>query len=718
MEEFIGILHRVIFDGDGGYKIAVVIDEKTNEEKIITGYLSLLKGQKYLFTVEEKEHPKYGQQYQVQSYQMQIPTEEEGLIEFLSSKSFKNVGKRTAKKIVEQFQNETINIIKHNPEQLIELGIKENIVDTLHTTLNESDGLDDLFRLLQPLNFSEYYIYEIYKYTKTNNIISIDKFIKNNPYELIENIEGIGFEKIDSVFQYYNDNPNDELRIQSAIKYCINDYCYNSGDTYITEEELKNKLQQLLKIEINNFDEYIEQLIKDNKIIIKEEKIFLKEFLEAEKAIARNILSRIKILNLGLKEEIIEPNIHKFERKNKINYSEMQKKAIVNSLSNNISIITGGPGTGKTTIINAIVNIFREIKYKDKIVKDISEKIILCAPTGRASQRMKEATGYEAKTIHSLLEWDPYKNTFNRGIDNQLIQELIIIDEFSMVDIFLAKSIFQAIRPESLIVIVGDSAQLESVNPGNVLHDLLSYNDIPQIHLDVIFRQGEGSSIAKLAKEIEENAKIEIVNTKDMSVIERNNDLPLLIKSIVDKSYKAGYDEMEVQVLYPKYNGTNGIDKLNKVLLQNKDQQYIEYGENKFYVGDKVMQLKNNYDKNIYNGDIGKITQIYQNNSKKEDSFCMEIEFKDKKVNISRKELIDIKHAYAISIHKSQGSEFKVVIIPISKEAQNMMNKKLLYTAISRAKDKLILIGDMECFYDNLYKEGQERKTYLKQLLK
>lgn len=718
MEEFIGILHRVIFDGDGGYKIAVVIDEKTNEEKIITGYLSLLKGQKYIFTVEEKEHPKYGQQYQVQSYQMQIPTEEEGLIEFLSSKSFKNVGKRTAKKIVEQFQNETINIIKHNPEQLIELGIKENIVDTLHTTLNESDGLDDLFRLLQPLNFSEYYIYEIYKYTKTNNIISIDKFIKNNPYELIENIEGIGFEKIDSVFQYYNDNPNDELRIQSAIKYCINDYCYNSGDTYITEEELKNKLQQLLKIEINNFDEYIEQLIKDNKIIIKEEKIFLKEFLEAEKAIARNILSRIKILNLGLKEEVIEPNIHKFERKNKINYSEMQKKAIVNSLSNNISIITGGPGTGKTTIINAIVNIFREIKYKDKIVKDISEKIILCAPTGRASQRMKEATGYEAKTIHSLLEWDPYKNTFNRGIDNQLIQELIIIDEFSMVDIFLAKSIFQAIRPESLIVIVGDSAQLESVNPGNVLHDLLSYNDIPQIHLDVIFRQGEGSSIAKLAKEIEENAKIEIVNTKDMSVIERNNDLPLLIKSIVDKSYKAGYDEMEVQVLYPKYNGTNGIDKLNKVLLQNKDQQYIEYGENKFYVGDKVMQLKNNYDKNIYNGDIGKITQIYQNNSKKEDSFCMEIEFKDKKVNISRKELIDIKHAYAISIHKSQGSEFKVVIIPISKEAQNMMNKKLLYTAISRAKDKLILIGDMECFYDNLYKEGQERKTYLKQLLK
>ncbi len=713
--EFKGILKKEIFSGDSGYLIAAVEDIATDEEQIVVGYLKLFKNQVYLFEGELQEHSKYGEQFLVSKYKIQIPEEGEEIIDFLSSKSFDGIGKRTAKKIVDEFGEQTINVLKNTPELVVEkTTVKQENVDELHNKLNQLDGMDILYKLINPLGFSEFYINEIFQYVQNNKILKVENFIKHNPYKLIKHIDSITFDHADKIYLYYNDNPQDQYRIKNAILDAINKYCFNTGDTYILVDNLINLSNKRLGFNIENFEQLLNELEEENEIKIDEDKIILKDYYNAERNIASNILNRLEYLELGLNKEIINAKMLNIESKNKINYSDEQKKAIINSLSNNISIITGGPGTGKTTIIDAVVQIFKEIKYDGEVLKDISSKIMLCAPTGRAAQRMKEATNISAKTIHSLLEWDPYKNEFNKDNTNPLVQDLIIIDEFSMVDIFLAHSIFRAIKPSAIVIIVGDSAQLESVNPGNVLDDLIQINKIPLVHLDTIFRQGDGSTIAKFAKDINKGVELEFFNTNDMSLINKKNKLTTIIKTIVEKSYDSGYKEMEVQVLYPKYSGADGIDNINNTLLPNKNNKSIQAYETTFYLKDKVMQLKNNYDKDIFNGDIGIITQIY--NPKTPNDMAVEISFGDKKVNLNKKDLIEIKHAYAISIHKSQGSEFKVVILPISKESKRMLNKKLLYTAITRAKDKLIIIGDIDFFKQSIYIEQKNRKTYLRKI--
>lgn len=715
--EFKGILKKEIFAGDSGYLIAAVEDIEHDEEVLIVGYVKLLKNQLYTFSGEIKEHEKYGEQFVVTKYKLQVPEQGEEIIEFLASKSFEGIGKRTAKKIVDLYEEHTIEMLKTSPQEIIEAtNIKEALIYELHEKLNQLDGMDILYKVIAPLNFSEFYINEIFQYLQVNKITNVEKFLKETPYKLVEEIESINFDKADQIYLYYNNNERDEYRLQSALMNEINLMCFNSGDTYVDIQKLQLSLEKRLSLKLENYEEIIEQLTQSNKVIIIDNNLMLNDYYLSEKQIASNILNRLEYLELGLNKEVISQEITNIEGQTKLNYSPLQKEAIINSLSNNISIITGGPGTGKTTIIDAVVKIFRKLKYGNEIIKDISTKIMLCAPTGRAAQRMKETTAFEAKTIHSLLEWDPYKNEFNRSSQNPLIQDLIIIDEFSMVDIFLASAIFRAIKPSALVVIVGDSAQLESVNPGNVLHDLIKTKKIPLIHLDTIFRQGDGSSIALFAKNIDQGVQIEYVNTHDMSLIDRKTNLPQIIKTVIEKSYANGYQEMEVQVLYPKYSGANGINKINETLLPNKENKYIEAYETKFYINDKVMQLKNNYDKDIFNGDIGTITHIY--NAKKPIDLALEVTFKEKKVNLLKKELIDLKHAYAISIHKSQGSEFKVVILPIAKESERMLNKKLIYTGITRAKDKLIVIGDMECFKERLMIEEVERKTYLQQIFK
>ncbi|MFV0288038.1 MAG: ATP-dependent RecD-like DNA helicase [Mycoplasmatales bacterium] len=717
MMEFKGILKKEIFAGDSGYLIAAVEDIEHDEEVLIVGYVKLLKNQLYTFSGEIKEHEKYGEQFVVTKYKLQVPEQGEEIIEFLASKSFEGIGKRTAKKIVDLYEEHTIEMLKTSPQEIIEAtNIKEALIYELHEKLNQLDGMDILYKVIAPLNFSEFYINEIFQYLQVNKITNVEKFLKETPYKLVEEIESINFDKADQIYLYYNNNERDEYRLQSALMNEINLMCFNSGDTYVDIQKLQLSLEKRLSLKLENYEEIIEQLTQSNKVIIIDNNLMLNDYYLSEKQIASNILNRLEYLELGLNKEVISQEITNIEGQTKLNYSPLQKEAIINSLSNNISIITGGPGTGKTTIIDAVVKIFRKLKYGNEIIKDISTKIMLCAPTGRAAQRMKETTAFEAKTIHSLLEWDPYKNEFNRSSQNPLIQDLIIIDEFSMVDIFLASAIFRAIKPSALVVIVGDSAQLESVNPGNVLHDLIKTKKIPLIHLDTIFRQGDGSSIALFAKNIDQGVQIEYVNTHDMSLIDRKTNLPQIIKTVIEKSYANGYQEMEVQVLYPKYSGANGINKINETLLPNKENKYIEAYETKFYLNDKVMQLKNNYDKDIFNGDIGTITHIY--NAKKPIDLALEVTFKEKKVNLLKKELIDLKHAYAISIHKSQGSEFKVVILPIAKESERMLNKKLIYTGITRAKDKLIVIGDMECFKERLMIEEVERKTYLQQIFK
>lgn len=713
-----GKVDKIVWSGDNGYKIIAVNFVGSFELEKIVGYMNVIVGQSYTFIGEEVEHPKYGKQFKVTSYEMDDVKSGEEIIDFLSSNHFKGIGKRTASKIYNHFGEETLNVLKSEPHRLEEIAVSSEIIEEIESKLVGLDGIDELFKMLKPLNFTDYLITDIYQYLNVKGIKDLVKYLKYNSYSLINNVKLMTFEKADKIFLKYNQDGYESIeRYKAAFMYFSKDLCYRHGDTIIKKEEVFESLKKQINIDDAAFNQVLEELIYEKELIqIDNETIASSEFYHSEEGIARNIKLRQNFTNKGLDKTLIKSEIIKLEEEFKINYSDVQKEAIENALTNNFSIITGGPGTGKTTIIKAIVSIFENLKYPNEKIEVLLSKIMLCAPTGRAAQRMKEATGYNAKTIHSLLEWDPHLNKFNRGIDDQLVQELIIIDEFSMVDIFLANSLFKAIRPDAIVLVVGDPAQLESVAPGNVLGDLVSSSTISTVKLDLVFRQGDGSKIAKLANSIDKNQDLELINTHDMSIIDRNDNLKGLVKLVVEKSYCAGYDEIETQVLYPKYAGHAGIDALNEVLKPEITGEHFKTDERTFQVGDKVMQLKNNYDKSIYNGDIGFVSKII-NKSAKGNQNAIVVNFKGHSVELTKNDLYELTHAYAISIHKSQGSEFKVVVLPVDKGSEHMLTKKLLYTAITRAKDKLIIIGDIKCFYKGIEQMDIPRKTYLKDLL-
>ncbi len=713
-----GTVEKVVWSGDNGYKIVAVKFPGSFDSEKIVGYMNVIEGQSYTFFGTEDEHIKYGKQFKVTSYEMNDVKSDEEIIEFLSSNHFKGIGMRTASKIYNFLGENTLEVLKTDADCLSEINISQEIIAEIKNKLTGLDGIDELFKLLNPLNFSEYLITDIYQYLKRNEITDVLRYVMYNPYTLIDSVKLMTFQKADSIYLKYNvDCYKDIERLTAAFLFFGNELCYRSGNTLISNDQLFATLANNIDITNEEYTHVIDVLLNDNKIVkINDQFIMNKTFYDSEHGIARNIALRQQFTSKGLNEKRIRNQIISLEQEFNINYSDLQKDAIVNGLTNNISIITGGPGTGKTTIIKAIVTIFEQLKYPHEKVETLLNKIVLCAPTGRAAQRMKEATGHNAKTIHSLLEWDPHINKFNRNVDQPLIQELIVIDEFSMVDIFLANSLFKAIRPDAIVLIVGDPAQLESVAPGNVLGDFVDSNAISLKKLDLIFRQGDGSKIAELAQNIESNTKVELVNTHDMSVIEKKNNLKELVKIVVDKSYNAGYDEMETQVLYPKYAGASGIDALNEVLKPPIENETFETDERVYQIGDKVMQLKNNYDKNIYNGDIGYVTQIINKDAKGNQNALI-VKFKNTSTELTRNELYDLTHAYAISIHKSQGSEFKVVVMPIDSSSNHMLTKKLIYTAITRAKDKLVIIGDVNYFYSGIEHDDEHRNTYLKQLL-
>lgn len=712
-----GKVEKIIFSGDNGYKIVSVLFEDSLERETIVGYMNVIVSQVYDFKGHYVENAKYGEQFQVLSYSFKKGDEEEDIVNLLASKQFENIGKRTARKIYREFTFETLEVLKYSPDRVIDFGIEEELVRELNTKLLQLDGIDDVHLFLSEFEISNYFINEIYGCLNKWEIVDKLAYLKTKPYSLIKEIKGLTFRKIDEIYTKYNDELETIERYEAIILFYGQEYLYNTGDTILQKDILLDRINNQITIDVEYMKFSITELIKLNKLIeISDNELMLIDFYNNETAIARNIKLRQDFGSKPLALKEIKESIKRLEDKEAIKYSDVQKKAIINALSNNISIITGGPGTGKTTIIKAIVETYKTIKCENMKTEELRNNIILCAPTGRAAKRMNETSGHYAKTIHSLLEWDPYSNKFKKGLDEQLLQRLIVIDEFSMVDIFLARVLLQAIRSEAIIVIVGDAAQLESVNPGNVLFDLVESNYVSTVKLDQIFRQGEGSSIANLAKMIEENEKVELVNTDDLGIIKRDANIVAITKQVVEKSYASGYDELETQVLYPKYAGKAGIDELNKALKPDLSTEYIQHDNTIFQVGDKVMQLKNNYEKEIYNGDIGFVKKIINSKANGINNAIV-VSFRDIDVTLTKKDMLDIKHAYAISIHKSQGSEFKVVIFPVTFESYHMLSKKLIYTAITRAKEKLIIIGNTEAFYGGLSENDTIRNTYLNRIL-
>ena len=503
----------------------------------------------------------------------------------------------------------------------------------------------------------------------------------------------------------------------------MNKLVYEKSDTYLEYSEIYNGVYGYLRLNLDNdlFNRLLSELEQEHKIVIKDDKYYLKEMYEAEE----NIANKIKIItNLSeTKYKNLDEKINYIEELNNLKYSENQKKAIKSALIDNLLIITGGPGTGKTTIVKAICQLYMELNDLD--FESAINNIALLAPTGRASKRLSESTNLPAYTIHRFLKWNQEKNEFAVNEYNKNEHRLIIIDEVSMLDTLLLDSLFKGLNDNIKVILVGDHNQLPSVGPGQILKDLIESDVIPIVYLDLLYRQDENSYITTLAQEIKNDSLGEnFLETRSDYTFLRCNSLSLKqnLINLCEQIISKGYDYKRVQLMAPMYKGENGIDVLNSE-LQNvfnpaaPTKKEIKYGDVIFRENDKILQLVNMPEENIYNGDIGVIKYILTENTKSKRTEIY-IDFDGNVVRFLPKDLIKIKHGFIISIHKSQGSEFEMVVMPICKSYKRMLYRKLIYTGITRAKRKLILIGEDDAFIYSVKNNSEmSRKTSLKEKL-
>lgn len=724
METYIkGTYKRCIFSSNDGYVIGLVKIKETNDQDLLeyigkqftfTGlFASLNIDEDYIFYGNIIDNYKYGIQYKVNKYEKLMPEDKDGLIIFLSSDIFPKVGEKTAKLIVDTLGNDCLKKITEDYECLLEVPkMTQKKASEIQNRLIKYNESYETVIYLTNLGFGMKDSLKIYNHYLEDTI----RAINNNPYELIDTIDSITFSKIDSLKDKFNITSDDERRLLAFIINTIKNTCFITGDTYLEIDTIYNAIKSTYEndISMEKLNYYLMELNSLGKIIIEDNKFMLSSYYKCEDYVASVVYELcnrddIKINDIDLKIERLE---NFFD----IKYNTEQKKAIKQALIKNFSIITGGPGTGKTTIIKGITQGYKMISgYSfDKL----KERMILLAPTGRAAKRMSEACLYPASTIHRYLRWNKETLEFGYNENNKCKAEFIIVDETSMIDIELMSSLFKALPINVKIVFIGDYNQLESVGPGNVLKDLIESDMINTIFLKEIYRQDQNSYITELAYLVNKGELTEgfLEKKDDYNFIKcDSSDILKAVTDVCKLAIKKGYDLKNVQVLAPMYKGINGIDNLNKVLQRvfnpPDDNKCETYDADVIYrQGDKILQLENMPDDNVFNGDIGFIEKINGNE--------ITVSFDGNKVKYKPKDYKAIKHGYAISVHKSQGSEFEIVVMPIVNEYRIMLYKKLVYTAITRAKKSLILLGDPLSFSKAVYNKGSKnRKTLLKEKL-
>lgn len=731
MEQYIkGQYIHCIFNSDNGYIIGLLKISETNDQELLdyigeaitfTGYFAELNiNDNYTFYGELINHPKYGLQYQVKSSEKVKPQDKDGIVLFLSSKLFTGVGTKLATRIVNTLGEKTLDLILEDKNNLLKVPkMSTKKVDLIYETLTKYEESSKIIVYLTELGFSMREALNIYNKYKDKTM----QIIESNPYELLDDNLDISFLKIDQIYLTLNKPKDDLIRIKASILYIMHTLVYNNSDTYLNIDEIKIRVIKYLGFKIDDltFNDYFQELEKSKKIVIQDNHYYLYELYHDELEIIDKIkylkqLPQIKINNL-------DKYIQELEEENKIKYSKKQKEALKLVFKENILIITGGPGTGKTTLIKAIVDLYGKIyalPYKET-VKDIA----LLAPTGRASKRMSELAFFKASTIHRYLKWDKDTNSFSINQFNPNQEKIIIVDEVSMIDTNLLASLCRGTLNNIKLVLVGDYNQLPSVGPGQVLKDLIESNYINMIELDLLYRQGRNSYISELAYQIKEN-KLENFKRKTDDFIFLECSRHMLtnnIISIAKQLKEKGYDYKKCQFLAPQYAGINGIDNLNKQLQNifnppDNELYEVKYGDIFFRENDKILQLVNMTDENIFNGDVGVIKYIipfYESDSGKNELY---IDYDGHIVRFLPSDFSKIKHGYIISIHKSQGSEFDTVVIPICYDYKRMLYKKLIYTGITRAKKRLIMIGEIDALNYSI-KNNIEilRKTTLQEKL-
>lgn len=731
MENFImGTYKQSIFESNNGYVIGLLKVKDTDMESMkdyvnktitFTGYFHELNEQEnYYFFGEETVHPKYGFQFVVDHYERVKPEDKDGIVEFLSSDLFKGVGEKLAKSIVNTLGESALDRILDDKSNLLlvpRMTMKK--ADSIYDTLVKYEESHKMIVYLTELGFSMRDALLVYNTYKGNTTM----ILEHNIYRVIDDIEEITFPKVDAIVRRKELTIDNDLRIKACILYVMRDLTYKNGDTYLNLEEIVEATCHYVGYDVssNQVEELLCELNGEMKIEIVESKYYLEEIYEAQYSIIERI-NRL-LTKEKKKHKDFDKELSLLEKDNGIEYNEKQKEAIEKALKNNIVIITGGPGTGKTTIIKAIVELYKTLhKYKDK---ELTEVVSLLAPTGRASKRMAESTDFPASTIHRFLKWNRENNKFAVNEYNPDFSKLIIIDEVSMIDLPLMDSLLKGLTDDIQLVLVGDSNQLPSVGPGMVLKDFIDSELIDVIKLDILYRQKEDSYIPELAREIREDALDDFLSTRDdyTFLTCSSNSIISNLPKICNQILEHGYDYKKVQIMAPMYAGTNGIDNLNKILQEvfnpsSKTKNELKVGDVIFRENDKVLQLVNVPDDNVFNGDIGIITSIRHGNITKSGKNEITIDFDGNLVTYQPKDFINIKHGFIISIHKSQGSEFDVVVIPISRSYQRMLYRKLIYTGITRAKKKLILIGEPDAFIYSV-KNHQEnlRKSDMKEKL-
>lgn len=715
MIEYTGYIRKIRFYSESSNYIVALIDVE-QEDKLITmnGYMNNFNDyDKYLFIGDYEIHPKYGKQFKLSEYRIILAKESDEIIKYLSSPLFKGVGQKLAKQIVDSLGEDCLTIIKNDKHSLdCVMAMTEKKRDMIYGVLTKSDYDQEVMQFFMGHGISLKNLGLIQAFYKEKTL----EVLQNNPYRLIEDIDGIGFKTADELALKTGgalDNPN---RIKAAIVYSIKQYGFNTGSTYCLIEEIVKTFKQLIySIEENIFYEYLDELI-DNGLIIKEnERYYYHEMYEAEVNIANYLKIRINHDDESVDESRVNQLLQDFEKNQGITYAKKQKEALFYFLKSSVMILTGGPGTGKSTIVHALLKIYTSLYPEDKIG--------LVAPTGRAAKRLTELTGIEACTIHRLLKWDLHTNTFAMNRTNPLDIDVLIIDEFSMVDCLLLSKLFDAGRKISKILFIGDYYQLPSVAPGNVLKDLIEAG-VKTIELDEIFRQAKDSGIIQLAHHIINN------EIDDIDLFDHYQDInffPMLnydviknVKTIVNKALEEGYETSDIQVLAPMYQGVAGIDALNDALQDvfNPQEQCVDsykIGRLEYRIGDKILQLKNRVDDNVFNGDIGILIDICRKDNFEYLQDTLVVDFDGNIVEYTSQNFNTITLAYCMSIHKSQGNEFKIVIMPVLGDYYIMLKRNLLYTAITRAKQSLFILGDSKAFMHGLHNyQDNRRKTTLK----
>lgn len=723
---FSGTIDRVIFENTSNFfKIILLeIDDTDSDfddfEIIVTGTIAdVIEGENYTFWGELTQHPKYGQQLKVERYQRAKPSSA-GLIKYFSSQHFKGIGKKTAEKIIHLYGDDPIDNILEDPDKLESIsGLSKANRENLVSKLRLNYGAEQILAKLAEYGLNNKTAVQIFERYKEESLTVITE----NPYQLVEDIQGIGFKMADKLAEQVGINSDAPQRFRAALVHTLLETSIDKGDTYIEAKELLEKslfiLEEVRQIELDpsQIAQELTQLISEDKVQNIGTKIFDNTLFYAESGIHKHLT---RILDRPLEKEIssqdIQTEIKHIQAEFNINYDKAQKNAIQKAIQSKVFLLTGGPGTGKTTVINGIIKAYANLHQIDLQKSD--RPIILAAPTGRAARRMNELTGLPSATIHRHLGLNG--DSEYQALDDFLDCDLIIIDEFSMVDTWLANQLFSSIASNTQIVIVGDSDQLPSVGPGQVLADLLKINRLPQVSLTKIFRQSEDSTIVTLANQIRQGRLPTDFTAKkaDRSYFEaQSTHIPQMIQKIVSSALKSGIDAQEIQILAPMYRGQAGITHLNKLMqdLLNplNNQLEFQFNDLHFRKGDKVLHLINDAQINVFNGDIGYITDLIPAKYTESKQDEMILDFDGTEINYPRNEWLKITLAYAMSIHKSQGSEFKVVILPVTRQSGRLLQRNLIYTAITRSKSKLVMLGEIAAFDNAIKNEGTKRKTYL-----